>query len=246
MGSDAVTMADNSEAAFDAALLDELSRASTPTIVNAMKQLGLAPHEIVTVDRSIRCISPGLGIAVGYAATALISSSLDPRDGEQVPGLQVALWRHIESMPAPRFLVVENVGDPAGRGCFWGEVQSAIHTRLHCRAGITNGPVRDVPDMEERGFQTFAGGVATGGAYFRYVEIGVPVEVGGARFEPGDLVHGDMHGVVRIPADVAPRLPEGIRQVEAFERRILDVCERPDCSVDALAALNLGTNAVKH
>lgn len=246
-----MTMADNGvtaidTTAIDAALLDELGRASTPTIVNGLKQLGVAPPDIVTVDRSIRCISPGLGIAVGYAATARISSSLDPEDAQDVGGLQVALWRHIESLPAPRFLVVENVGDPAGRGCFWGEVQSAIHTRLGCRAGITNGPVRDVPEMEARGFQTFASGVATGGAYFRHVEVGIPVEVGGASFRPGDLVHGDMHGVVRIPREVAPHLPEAMRQVEASERLVLDVCDGPDFSVDALASLNRGANAVKH
>jgi regulator of RNase E activity RraA len=228
----------------DDELIRQLATYSTPTVVNGLKQLGVAPFEIVTFDRSIRCVSPSLGIAVGRAVTARISSSSDPRDGDGAPGQQLALWRHIESIPAPRFLVVQNVGDPGGRGCFWGEVQSAIHVRLECRAGITNGPVRDIAEMEANGFQAFAGGVATGGAYFHHVEIGVPVTVGGVCVRPGELLHADNHGGVRIPDDVAARIPEAIRQVEASERRILDLCASDDFSLEALAQLT--AKGVKH
>jgi len=38
---------------------------------------------------------------------------------------------------------------------------------LGCVAGITNGPVRDVPEMERIDFQTFAGGAGVGGCSTR-------------------------------------------------------------------------------
>ena len=50
------------------------------------------------------------------------------------------------------------------------------------------------------------------------VDFGIPVKVGGVWIKPGDLVHADQHGVVTIPHEIAPQIPEAIAKVEADER----------------------------
>ena len=134
-------------------------------------------------------------------------------------------------------LVVENVGDWQGPVCIWGEVAAHINVALDCRAGLTNGPVRDVDGMEAVVFQTFANGVGPGGGYVDTLEIGGTVTVAGLTVSPGDLIHGDRHGVVKVPLDLAPRLPEAIRAVEAWEQQLFDICRSPQFDIRKLDAL---------
>src|SRR5262249_10854129 len=138
------------------------------------------------------------------------------------------LLAHIQSQPFPRFLVVEHVGDLDSPTCFWGEVHATLHRAVGCVAGLTNGPVRDLPEMEAAGFETFATGLALGGgAPMVQLAVGVPVTVGGLTVRPGDLLHGDRHGVVRIPPGLAAALPDAVRSVEAYERALIAACRAP-------------------
>jgi regulator of RNase E activity RraA len=46
--------------------------------------------------------------------------------------------------------------------------------------------------------------------------------------EPGDLIHADQHGVVVIPAEVAPFVADAAREVELSEKPILAACALPN------------------
>jgi regulator of RNase E activity RraA len=224
---------------LDRELLEELGRFSTPSVLNGLKRLGLQPKDMQTTDRhAVRCMSPALGPRLGFAVTrrlatrrgdvrtAAAASSPSGR-AQQEDGYRV---------PEPRFLVVENVGEWQGPVCIWGELGANMNLAMGFVAGITNGPVRDLPEMEAAGFLTFAGGVDVGGGFVDAIDFGTPVTIGGVRFEQGDLLHGDVHGVVKIPVDLAPALPEAMRAHEAAERRVIEVCRSPGFSLDALDA----------
>jgi len=215
-------------------LLDELKGFSTPSILNGLKRLGHAPERMETMDRlAIRCMSPQLGVRVGFAATRKVATRRS--GGPSQPG-SGGLDGGLLSVSAPRILVAENVGDWRGPVCIWGELAANMNLAMGCQAGITNGPVRDLPEMEALGFATFAGGTGPGGGYVDTLEVGGPVVVGGVTVNPGDLIHADLHGVVKVPQDLAPRLPEAIRTHEAYERRIIAVCQSQDFSLEALSA----------
>lgn len=224
---------------IEPALIAELAEFSTPSVLNGLKRLGQRPEQLRTMDRrAIQCMSPALGVRVGFAATRKDATN---KEGEasgvaRNPELTEKLHDHILGLPEPRILVVENVGDPDGPACIWGEVMANVNRALGCTAGITNGPVRDLPEMEAVGFQTFAGGLAVGGGFVRTVDVGEPVSVGGVAIAPGDLIHADMHGVLNVPLELAPELPDAIRAVEAFERHIIGVCQSTQFSVEALVA----------
>jgi regulator of RNase E activity RraA len=223
----------------DSSLVAELAGYSTPTVLNGLKRLGVHPEDLQTMDRlAIRCMAPSLGVRAGFAATKKLAtrrygSASDPaRDRE----LNVRMDRIIGQLPRPRILVAENVGDWAGPVCIWGEVTAHLNLAMACTAGITNGPVRDLPDMEQVGFQAFAGGPGPGGGFVDLLEVGEPVVVGGVRVETGDLIHADQHGVLKVPLDLAAALVPAIRAVIAVERRVIDVCRSPAYSAAAVAA----------
>jgi regulator of RNase E activity RraA len=219
---------------IDAALLDELKTFSTPSILNGLKRLGCAPEQLETMDRlAIGCMSPRLGVRVGFAATRKVATRRTGGPSQSGPG---GLDGGLLSVPGPRILVAENIGDWRGPVCIWGDLSANINLALGCAAGITNGPVRDIPEMEALGFQTFAGGAGPGGGYVDTLEIGIPVTVGGMTVKPGDLLHSDQHGVAKIPLELAAGLPDAIRAHETFEARVIAVCQSPDFSLEALSA----------
>jgi regulator of RNase E activity RraA len=102
---------------------------------------------------------------------------------------------------------------------------------------VTNGHVRDLDEVRSLGFHMFAGGVCVSHAYVDLVDFGTPVKVGGLQVRPGDLLHGDQHGVLSIPEEIADEIPAAVGKVMEREQRILQYCQSPDFSVEGLKAL---------
>ncbi len=205
--------------------LAELRLYSTPTVANAVETFNLQPRTAGFMSSQIRCILPELGTMVGYAYTATIRASTAPPPG--AAALRPAMWRQLEKSPSPRVVVIQDLDDPPGIGAFWGDVQSNIHRALGCAGTVTNGSVRDLDEVRALGFHFFAGSIAVSHAYVHLVEIGVPVQVGGLTVRPGDVIHGDQHGVMVIPLEIAGRISEGVEKVERVERQLITYCQSP-------------------
>jgi regulator of RNase E activity RraA len=112
-----------------------------------------------------------------------------------------------------------------------------MHKAMGCVGCVTNGSVRDLDEVEPLGFHFFASHVAVSHAYVHIVEVGTPVRIGGLTVRPGDLLHGDKHGVTNIPNDLAPRIPDGVKTVETMERQIINYSKTPEFTVDGLISL---------
>ncbi|MCM8748252.1 RraA family protein [Thermomicrobiaceae bacterium CFH 74404] len=216
------------------AVLRALQTLNTPTVANAIETFNLRPRNQGFMDASVRCMLPGLGVMVGYAVTAKIRAAEPPAPGAAIPRRR--MWEYILSIPEPRVVVIQDLDDPPV-GSFWGEVNANIHRALGCVGTVTNGGVRDLDEVEQLGFHLFASQVHVSHAYVHVVEIGTPVEVGGLTVHPGDLLHGDKHGVIQIPLEIAPDLFRAAKEVEARERRIIEVCQSPDFSIEKLSEL---------
>jgi regulator of RNase E activity RraA len=141
------------------------------------------------------------------------------------------------AVPEPRVLVVQDVDSGPHTGSLVGEVHASICRALGCAGVVTNGAVRDLPALRRLGFRTFASFVCVSHAYVHVVEAGAPAQIGDMTVKTGDLLHGDEHGVLCVPASVAAALPEIVRQQKAAERKILDYCRSPDFSVEGMTAL---------
>lgn len=215
-------------------LVDELATYSTPTILNGLKRLGVATADLMVVDRNlVGAMSPDLGVRCGFAVTRKMATR---KSGGPSKMLDIAPDQGLLAVPSPRFLVVENIGEWEGPVCVWGEVTSYIHTACDCHAGVTNGPVRDVPEMEELGFASFANGTGAGGGMVDLLEVNMDVSIGGVQISPGDLIHGDRHGIVKIPKHLARDLPAAIAEHARWEEGIFAVCRQDPLDLEALSA----------
>jgi regulator of RNase E activity RraA len=210
--------------------IEELRRITTPTIINAIETFDIRPRNKGFMNTQIRCILPELGPMVGYAVTAKLVANEPARDEHE--GLGHAMWKLILSTPAPRVVVIEDVDDPPCVGSMWGEVNGTIHKALGCAGVVTNGGVRDLDEVRALGFHFFAAHVIPSHAYEHLIEIGKPVTIGGLTVKTGDLLHGDQHGVITIPHEIADKVAEAAREVERNERGIINFFRSPDFNPD--------------
>jgi len=211
-----------------------LQTLSSPSVANAIETFDVRPRSTGYMSSEIHCVLPNLGVMVGYAATAKIRTTLQPEPGAATD--RRIMWEHILSLPEPRVVVIQDL-DERPLGSFWGEVNANIHRALGCVGTVTNGGVRDLDEVEALGFHLFAGQIHVSHAYVHVVEVGTPVEIGGLVVRPGDLLHGDKHGIIDIPLDIAEGVYAAAKAVDERERAIIDLCKSPDFSVDKLGEL---------
>ena len=217
------------------ALLDELRTLNTPTVANAVELFDVRPRTAGFASGAIRCIFPHLPVMVGYAATATIRAATPP-PGDARARIW-ALYDHVLGQPAPRVAVIQDLDDPPAVGSLWGEVNANTFRAHGCIGVVTDGGVRDLDEVEALGFRYFARAVVVSHAYVHVVESGIPVEIGGLTIHPGDLIHADKHGVMTIPHEIAPLIPEAARRLEVRERALIDYCKSPTFTSEGLREL---------
>ena len=151
-------------------------------------------------------------------------------------------WEIIRSVPGPKVFVVEDLDAIPGQGALLGEVHANILMALDCVGAATNGAVRDLPAVSAMGFQFFAAHPVVSHSYAHIVEIGGPVRIGGLSVLPGDLLHGDAHGVVNIPIEIASKIPSIAERLLDNERKLIGLCRVSDFSVESLRQALQGSN----
>ncbi len=144
-------------------------------------------------------------------------------------------WNYIASIPQPSVLVLQDVDRTPGFGAFVGEIHATISLALGCVGYVTNGAVRDLPAIKELGFHLFSGSLSVSHAYAHLVDFGEPVEIGGLKVVPGDLMHGDRHGVQTIPLEIASEIPAEASKIRDEERELIEFCRSPQFSLQGLA-----------
>ena len=105
-----------------------------------------------------------------------------------------------------------------------------------------NGAVRDLPAVEAMGFQLYARRTSVSHAYAHIFEYGSQVKVGGLEVHPGDLLHGDRHGILTVPKEIAPEIPAAAARLQKTERKVIEFCRSPEFSVDKVRQLLKGLN----
>ncbi len=216
-------------------MIDALRKISSPSVANGIETFNVRPRHQGFMSSEIRALFPELGPLVGHAVTALIRAEPQPQQGHRAS--TYGWWDYVQSIPAPRVIVVHDLDEPRGQGAQWGEVQANIHKALGCVGVVTDGSVRDLDEVRALGFQFVAAHVSVSHSWVHMVDFGLPVKVGGLWVKPGDLIHADQHGVVTIPPEIADRIPEAVAKVEADEREIISLCQAPDFSADRLKEL---------
>jgi regulator of RNase E activity RraA len=202
-------------------------------VANAVETFNIRLHNTGFTNASIRCMFEDAPPMVGYAATARLRSGQPPMVGGTFRD-RGDFWNSILEIPAPRILVLEDKDNPPGRGAFVGDMHSAILKALGCIGYLTNGAVRELPSVRAMGIQLFAGNVAVSHAYAHIFDVGAAISVGGMEIRPGDLLHGDRHGVLTIPAEIAAAIPAVAAEMQRAEQNVIDFCRSSGFSVAKL------------
>lgn len=221
--------------AFAPEVLEQLRAIDSCTVSNAIERLNIRLRNEGFADSSVRCLSPALPPMVGYAVPGRIRTSEAPTTRHWYYH-SMDWWHYILTIPAPRVIVMQDVDERPGLGALFGEIHAQIGRALDCAGYVTNGTVRDLQGLARADQHIFAAGAAVSHAYAHVVDFGEPVEVGGMTVRPGDLLHGDLNGVLSVPAMAAARIPKMAAEVMAEERDLLQLCQAPEFTLEKLRA----------
>ena len=170
--------------------LHELNAAILSDVLDSLGLMGQAMKPFVRpLDDS--------KLMVGRARTGLYMPVFEVRPGENPYAVEIALVDDLQ----PGEVVVLACHGPTERIAPWGELLSTAASVRGATGCVTDGLVRDIQAIRAMGFPVFHGGIGpldTKGRA-RMVERDVPVQCGGVRVEPGDIVLGDADGVVVVP-----------------------------------------------
>jgi regulator of RNase E activity RraA len=164
----------------------------------------------------IRPTDDGLAM-MGRARTGLYMDTYSVRDGENPYEIEIALVDDLKPGDIPVFAC----NGPTNRIAPWGELLTTASKARGAVGCVTDGLIRDVRHIRALGFPVFHGGIgpldSKGRA--RMVEMDTPVECAGVQVRTGDLVFGDVDGVVVIPQQIAPDVVRRAQEKVQSENR---------------------------
>lgn len=116
-----------------------------------------------------------------------------------VAGDSATIHRALREVPADHVLVVSAEGGTDR--AVWGAVLTEAARRAQLIGAVIDGLVRDLAQIRASGFPLFARGSSPAGPHKDgHGTFGDVVRCGGVVVSPGDLIVGDLDGVVVVPA----------------------------------------------
>src|SRR6202050_3483504 len=173
----------------------------TCVVVDVMDKLDLQhqflPPQIQPLRRDM--------VVIGRAMPALsVDVFADRIAGSASPLMDKPFGLMLDALYALRTNEVYVNTGPSPRSALWGELMSTRARKLGSRGAVVNGYVRDTKAILNMGFPTFGFGSYGQDSAPRYkvVDFRIAVEIGAVRVRPGDILFGDIDGVLLVPAEV--------------------------------------------
>ena len=210
--------------------LESLRRIDTPTICNAIERFKARNDVTGFAGMDIHCLFPQFGVTIGYALTVTVDSTTP--DAPRNNNAWMEWVRAMVDAPKPIFLVFQDVGLNPEKSAHMGEMMASLAKRLGAVGLLTDGGVRDIMEVQALGFQYFSAGIVPSHGNPRLLQVNVPVTIDGLIIESGDLLHGDINGVVKIPHEISAQTAEMALKIRQEESELLAYINGPDFSVD--------------
>jgi len=121
------------------------------------------------------------------------------------------------------------------RCAYWGEILTATAKKRGAVGAAINGFHRDTPKVLEQDWPVFSRGRFAQDSSVRtqVIDYRCPIEVGGVKVAPGDLVVGDLDGVVIVPAEVEAEVIRRALEKARGEKLVRKEIESGMSSTDA-------------
>jgi 4-hydroxy-4-methyl-2-oxoglutarate aldolase len=185
--------------------LERASKLDTTSISDAMDRLGIAGQclNIKPLDHSFRM--------TGRAFTLLYGPAGSP------PG---TVGDYIDDVAPGTVIVLDNGGRE--NATVWGDILTWVaHTR-GIAGTVIDGACRDTYLARELGYPMYSRSYSmrTGKDRVQVEGTNVPVNIGDARVNPGDLLRGDADGVVAIPREHEDAVLAAAEDIDRVEQQI--------------------------
>ncbi len=213
------------QAVFDQKYRKRLEKLATTNLSDALDKIGIRGAVI-----GIRPLF-GMPKVVGSAVTIKITAAGLIRSKHHL-GIEA-----IASSQKGDVIAIDNRGDTQNN-C-WGEILTCAAKMKGVAGVIIDGAARDVDVCEEMGFPIFARGIVPITARGRIMQenFNCLIRLGDVQVRPGDILVGDINGVVVIP-------PEKIEEVLIEAEMIMEKEEK--IKKDILLGLDIMEVDKKH
>ncbi len=126
----------------------------------------------------------------------------------------------LEDMAADSFVVWDTSNDE--RATLWGGVMTATAVGKGIRAALIDGGIRDTHQILEQDFPVFYKHRIPNGSLGRCLitHYQTPIMIRNVVIKPGDVILGDIDGVVVVPRDIAFEVLVRAEEIRANEKKI--------------------------
>ena len=187
----------------------------TPVVGDILDELGYY-HQFLPAD--IRPLKPEMKLA-GKAMTVLMIDVFGPQ--KKPFGL---LTEALDQLQADEIYIAAG---GTKRCAYWGELLTATARVRGAVGAVLNGWHRDTPQVLEQNWPVFSCGCYAQDSSVRtqVVDFRCPIEIGQVTIQDGDLVFGDVDGVLIIPKDIADEVLEKALIKAAGEKKVRKAIE---------------------
>lgn len=201
----------------------------SPVIGDVLDQLGRF-HQFLPAG--IRPIVPTMKLG-GRAMPVLLADVFGP---QQRPFGR--LTEALDSLEPGEVYLARNPRTPCAA---WGEILTATARARGAAGAVIDGFHRDTPRVLEQQWPVFSRGSygQDAGVRSTVVDYRVPIEVGQVSISPGDLLFGDVDGVVVIPRDVEDEVIERSLAKAAAENTVRQAIEAGMSSTEAFTTFGI-------
>jgi regulator of RNase E activity RraA len=181
-----------------------------------IEQMRGVPAAIVS-DNMSRLFAGGSGLRPVHDGTPLIGMALTVKTR---PGDNLAIHKAIDIAKPGDVLVVDAGGDVTNS--LTGEIMITLAMKKGLAGFVLDGAVRDLDFVAANSFPVYVRGVTHRGPYKDGPgELHTIVRVGDQVVNPGDLIIGDLDGIIAVPPHMIPDLASKCQAQMARERDII-------------------------
>jgi len=185
--------------------VERAGKLDTASLSDALDKLGINGqcYRIAPRDSGFRMAGRAYTILYGPAATP--------------PG---TVGDYIDDVPAGSVIVLDNGG--RDNATVWGDILTEIAHRRGIAGTVIDGICRDVAMCLKLKYPVYSRGhwMRTGKDRVQVEATNIPVNIGDARVQPGDILRGDADGVIVIPREHEEKVLATAEEIETAENRI--------------------------